>query len=155
MRNPPVTPALVLLVADIAVGVACVLLPPVVMGFLALLKDIFGVLILPFSFLFGLAGWSSDMSSLETMQGGLVPDMMAHPFRAVSAAALLVVGGACSLMACGTPDGARMERNLAPVFTFAAMVLVGFDPGLVVLPAFVLQLLALRYPTMDFLKMRK
>lgn len=150
-----------LLVADIAVGVACVLLPPLVMGFLALLKDIFGVLILPFSFLFGLAGWSSDMSSLETMQGGLVPDMMAHPFRAASAAsaasaaALLVVGGACSLMACGTPDGARMERNLAPVFTFAAMVLVGVDPGLVVLPAFVLQLLALRYPAMDFLKIRR
>ncbi|GCD51913.1 hypothetical protein [Acetobacter pasteurianus] len=155
MRNPPVTPALVLLVADIAVGVACVLLPPLVMGFLALLKDIFGVLILPFSFLFGLAGWSSDMSSLETMQGGLVPDMMAHPFRAASAAALLVVGGACSLMACGTPDGARMERNLAPVFTFAAMVLVGVDPGLIVLPAFVLQLLALRYPAMDFLKIRR
>lgn len=64
MKNSTATPALALLVLDVALGVACVLLPPVVMGFVGLLRDVFGVLVLPFSFLFGLAGWSSDLSSL-------------------------------------------------------------------------------------------
>lgn len=70
MKNSSVTPALVFLVVDVALGVAFVLLPPVVMSFLMLLKDVFGVLILPFSFLFGLAGWSSDASSLDSVMGG-------------------------------------------------------------------------------------
>ncbi|MFT8676513.1 MAG: hypothetical protein ABF990_13215 [Acetobacter sp.] len=149
MKAGKVAPALVLLVVDLAVGVACVLLPPIVMGFLAILRDVFGVLLLPFTFLLGLAGWSSDLSSLETMHAGFLPDSINHPFRALAAAGLLAMAAMCSVLASNVPDGARMERSLAPVFTVVAMLLVGWDPGLVVLPALVLQIFALRHPGME------
>nr|WP_243444383.1 hypothetical protein [Acetobacter persici] len=121
MKNNSVTPALVVLVVDVALGVAFVLLPPVVMGFLMLLKDVFGVLILPFSFLFGLAGWSSDMSSLDSVMGGLTPSMLRHPFRAITAAAFIAVGGLCSVLACSSPRAAHAERIVAPILTLAAI----------------------------------
>lgn len=155
MKNNSVTPALVVLVVDVALGVAFVLLPPVVMGFLMLLKDVFGVLILPFSFLFGLAGWSSDMSSLDSVMGGLTPSMLRHPFRAITAAAFIAVGGLCSVLACSSPRAAHAERIVAPVLTLAAIGLMGLEVGLVLLPALLLQLSALRYPEMDFFSRRK
>lgn len=155
MKNNSVTPALVFLVVDVALGVAFVLLPPVVMSFLMLLKDVFGVLILPFSFLFGLAGWSSDMSSLDSVMGGLTPTMLHHPFRAVIAAAFIAVGGLCSVLACSSPRAAHVERIIAPLLTVAAIALMGLELGVILLPALLLQLSALRYPEMDFLKRRK
>lgn len=155
MKNNSVTPALVFLVVDVALGVAFVLLPPVVMSFLMLLKDVFGVLILPFSFLFGLAGWSSDMSSLDSVMGGLTPTMLHHPFRAVIAAAFIAVGGLCSVLACSSPRAAHVERVIAPLLTVAAIALMGLELGVILLPALLLQLSALRYPEMDFLKRRK
>lgn len=150
MKNNTATPALALLVLDVALGVACVVLPPVVMGFVGLLRDVFGVLVLPFSFLFGLAGWSSDMSSLSSVHDGLLPQSTSHPLYAVMAAAALGVGGVCSVLACNTPQGARVERAAAPILTGLAMIMVGFDPGLIVLPAFILQILCFWYPTLSF-----
>lgn len=155
MKNNSVTPALAFLIADVALGVAFVLLPPVVLGFLVLLKDVFGVLILPFSFLFGLAGWSSDMSSLDSVMGGLTPSMLRHPIRAVIAAAFIALGGLCSVLACSSPRAAHVERLVAPVFTVVAILLMGVDVGLVLLPALLLQLSALRYPELDFFTRRK
>lgn len=150
MKNNPVTPALALLVLDVALGVACVLLPPVVMGFVGLLRDVFGVLVLPFSFLFGLAGWSSDLSSLSSVHDGLMPDAVTHPLYAVMAAGALGVGGVCSVLACNTPDGAKVERAAAPVLTALAILMAGWDPGLIFLPAFVLQILCFWNPTLAF-----
>lgn len=155
MKNASVTPALVFLIADAAVGVAFVLLPPLVMGFLLLLKDVFGVLVLPFTFLFGLAGWSSDMSSLDSVMGGLTPNVLRHPFRAISAAIMIAVGGLCSVLACGSPRAAVVERRMAPLFTLGAVVLMGPELGLIMLPAFLLQLAALRRPEMDFFSRNK
>ncbi|MFT9064157.1 MAG: hypothetical protein ABF430_10170 [Acetobacter persici] len=155
MKNNSVTPALVVLVVDVALGVAFVLLPPVVMGFLMLLKDVFGVLILPFSFLFGLAGWSSDMSSLDSVMGGLTPSVLRHPFRAITAAAFIAVGGLCSVLACSSPRAAHAERIVAPILTLAAIGLMGLEVGVVLLPALLLQISALRYPEMDFFSRRK
>lgn len=88
------------------------------MGFLLLLKDVFGVLVLPFTFLFGLAGWSSDMSSLDSVMGGLTPNVLRHPFRAISAAIMIAVGGLCSVLACGSPRAAVVERRMAPLYTW-------------------------------------
>lgn len=150
MKNKTATPALALLVLDVALGVACMVLPPVVMGFVGLLRDVFGVLVLPFSFLFGLAGWSSDLSSLSSVQDGLVPVVTNHPLYAVMAAGLLGVGGVCSVLACNTPEGAQVERIAAPVLTAAAMIMAGWDPGLIALPAFILQILCFWYPTLAF-----
>ncbi|CEF55177.1 hypothetical protein [Acetobacter ghanensis] len=150
MKNSTATPALALLVLDVALGVACVLLPPVVMGFVGLLRDVFGVLVLPFSFLFGLAGWSSDLSSLSSVHDGLMPGATTHPLYAVMAAGLLGVGGVCSVLACNTPEGAKVERAVAPIATGLAIVAAGWDPGLIVLPAFVLQILCFWYPTLAF-----
>lgn len=155
MKNNTVTPALFFLIADIAVGVAFILLPPLVISFLLLLKDIFGVLVLPFTFLFGLAGWSSDMSSLDSVMGGLTPNVTHHPFQAISAAGLLAVSGLCSVLACAAPYGARVERGLAPVFTALAMVLGGIELGFILLPGLIIQLYALRRPEMDFLSRKK
>ncbi|GAN67977.1 hypothetical protein [Acetobacter orleanensis] len=155
MKNNSVTPALVFLVVDVALGVAFVLLPPVVMSFLMLLKDVFGVLILPFSFLFGLAGWSSDMSSLGSVMGGLTPTMLRHPFRAIIAAAFIAVGGLCSVLACSSPRAAHVERIIAPLLTVAAIALMGLELAVILLPALLLQLSALRYPEMDFFSRRK
>ncbi len=150
MKNRVATPALAFLVLDVAVGVAWMLLPPVVMGFVGLLQDVFGVLVLPFSFLFGLAGWSSDLSSLSSVQDGLAPQVASHPLYGIMAAGLVGVGGVCSVLACNTPEGARVERIAAPVLTGLAMVMVGWDPGLVVLPAFILQILCFWYPKLAF-----
>lgn len=150
MKNNTVTPALALLVLDVALGVACVLLPPVVMGFVGLLREVFGVLVLPFSFLFGLAGWSSDLSSLSSMHDGLVPVTTTHPLYAIMAAGLLGVGGVCSVLACNAPEGAKLERVIAPVLTALAIVMAGWDPGLIVIPAFILQILCFWYPTLSF-----
>lgn len=155
MKNSSVTPALVFLVVDVALGVAFVLLPPVVMSFLMLLKDVFGVLILPFSFLFGLAGWSSSMSSLDSVMGGLTPAMLRHPFRAVIAAVFIAVGGLCSVLACSSPRAAHVERIVAPLLTVAAIGLMGLELGIILLPALLLQLSALRYPEMDFFTRKK
>lgn len=93
MIGKTATPALAFLVLDVVVGVACMLLPPVVMGFVGLLRDVFGVLVLPFSFLFGLAGWSSDLSTLSSVQDGLAPQAGGYPLYAIMAAVLLGVGG--------------------------------------------------------------
>ena len=150
MKNNTATPALAFLVLDVAVGVACVVLPPVVMGFVGLLRDVFGVLVLPFSFLFGLAGWSSDLSSLSSVHDGLTPQTTSHPLYAVMAAVALGVGGVCSVLACNTPEGARVERAVAPVLTGLAILMVGLDPGLIVLPAFILQILCFWRPTLSF-----
>lgn len=155
MKNTTITPALVFLIADVAVGVAFLLLPPLVMGFLLLLKDVFGVLVLPFTFLFGLAGWSSDMSSLDSVMGGLTPNVLRHPFRAISAAVMLAVGGLCSVLACGSPLAAQVERRLAPLFTLGAVLLGGPELGLIMLPAFLIQLGALRRPEMNFFSRKK
>lgn len=155
MKNNSATPALVFLIADVALGVAFVLLPPVVMSFLVLLKDVFGVLILPFTFLFGLAGWSSDMSSLDSVMGGLAPSMLRHPFRAITAAALIAIGGLCSVLAFSSPRAAHMERIIAPILTVIAIGLAGLDVGVILLPALLIQLSALRYPEMDFFTRRK
>ena len=150
MHTKTATPALTLLVLDVAVGVASMLLPPVIMGFVGLLQDVFGVLVLPFSFLFGLAGWSSDLSSLSSMNDGLVPQASSHPLYAIMAAGLVGLGGVCSVLACNTPKGARSERAAAPVLTGIAMLMTGWDPGLLVLPAFILQILCFWYPTLSF-----
>ena len=149
MKNRTVTPALVVLVLNLALGVACTLLPPVVMGFLSLLRDVLGVLILPFSFLFGLAGWSTDLSYVAGGGTGFMPDSLRHPFRAIGAAGLLAFSVVCSVTACNVPEGAWTERIAAPVMTLAALLLVGWDPGLILLPALALQMYALRYPTMQ------
>ena len=77
-----VTFGFVVLVLDLAVGIGFVLVPLIVVGFLALLRDVFGVLLLPFSFLLGLAGWSADQKSLHAMQAGFLPGDSAHGVRA-------------------------------------------------------------------------
>lgn len=155
MKNTPVTPALVLLVVDAAVGIAFMLLPPLVISFLLLLKDIFSVLVLPFTFLFGLAGWSSDMSSLDSVMGGMTPNVLRHPFQAISAAVCIGVGGLCSVLAAATPEGAQIERRLAPVFTVVAMVLGGIDLAFIMLPCLGIQLYTLKRPEMDFFSRNK
>ncbi|MFT8591550.1 MAG: hypothetical protein ABF746_10060 [Acetobacter orientalis] len=155
MKNTPVTPALVFLVVNAAVGVAFVLLPPLVISFLLLLKDIFSVLVLPFTFLFGLAGWSSDMSSLDSVMGGVTPNVLRHPFQAAFAALCIGVGGLCSVLAAATPEGAQVERRLAPVFTLGAMVLGGVDLALILLPCLGIQLYTLKRPGMDFFSRNK
>lgn len=155
MKNMTVTPALVFLVVDVAVGVAFLLLPPLVISFLLLLKDIFGVLVLPFTFLFGLAGWSSDATSLDSVMGGLTPTVLRHPFQAAAAALCLAVGGLCSVFAAATPEGAQIERRLAPLFTVVAMALGGLDLSLIMLLGLVIQLYTLKYPAMDFFPRKK
>mgnify|MGYP004709625449 FL=1 len=150
MIGKTATPALAFLVLDVVVGVACMLLPPVVMGFVGLLRDVFGVLVLPFSFLFGLAGWSSDLSTLSSVQDGLAPQAGGYPLYAIMAAALLGVGGVCSVLACNTPNGARVERAAAPILTGLAMIMAGWDPGLIGLPPFILQIMCFWRPTLAF-----
>lgn len=81
--------------------------------------------------------------------------MLRHPFRAIMAAAFIAVGGLCSVLACGSPRAAQVERIVAPLLTVAAIGLMGLDLAIILLPALLLQLSALRYPEMDFFTRRK
>lgn len=87
--------------------------------------------------------------------GGLTPSMLRHPFRAIIAAAFIAVGGLCSVLACGSPRAAHVERIIAPLLTIAAIGLMGVEVGVILLPALLLQLSALRYPEMDFFSRNK
>jgi hypothetical protein len=68
---------------------------------------------------------------------------------------MIAVGGLCSVLACGSPRAAVVERRIAPLFTLGAVVLMGPELGLIMLPAFLLQLAALRRPEMDFFSRNK
>ncbi|MFT8369106.1 MAG: hypothetical protein ABF888_04105 [Acetobacter papayae] len=135
------------LVLDLAVGIGFVLVPLMIVGFLSLLRDVFGVLLLPFSFLLGLAGWSADQKTLHAMQTGFLPDGSAHMLRAGSIILLLAVSILCSVLASRrVGQSVCVERWLAPCLTGIAAWLGGGTLALVLLPAFFLQCAALRYP---------
>lgn len=139
----------VVLVLDLAVGIGFVLVPLLIVGFLSLLRDVFGVLLLPFSLLLGLAGWSADQKTLHVMQAGFLPEGSVHALRAGSIVLLLVVSGACSVLARRrVAQPVSLERWLAPCLTALAAWLGSGSLPLVLLPAFLLQCTALRYPAL-------
>ena len=137
----------VVLVIDLAAGIGFVLVPLLIVGFLSLLRDVFGVLLLPFSFLLGLAGWSADQKTLHAMQAGFLPDGGAHALRAGCVVLALVVSLVCSVLASRrTGRAVGFESWLAPCLTALAAWQEGGSLALVLLPAFLLQCVALRYP---------
>lgn len=140
----------VVLVLDLAVGIGFVLVPLLIVGFLSLLRDVFGVLLLPFSFLLGLADWSADQKTLHAMQVGFLPDGSTHVLRAGCVVLLLVVSGVCSVLASRrVAQPVSLERWLAPCLTALAAWLGSGSLVPVLLPAFLLQCAALRYPALQ------
>jgi len=119
-------------VADVGVALALLLLPPVLTGLLVLLRDVFGVLTLPFTVLFGMAGWDGDASGLDRIVGGIAPEVFQHPLRAFLGALTITMGAVLSILGRRLPS--RQAQIAAPFLELAGGMLAGFPVFYVLVP---------------------
>jgi len=110
-------------VADVGAALALLLLPPVLAGLLMLLRDVFGVLTLPFTVLFGMAGWDSNATGLDRIVGGIAPDLFHHPIRAFLGALTIIMGAVLSILGRKLPS--RPAQIAAPFLELAGGLLAG------------------------------
>ncbi|CAP57062.1 putative membrane protein [Gluconacetobacter diazotrophicus PA1 5] len=125
-------------------AVAILMMAPLISGLFLLLRDVFGALILPFSFLFGMAGRTEHAAPLGQVVGGMGSDLLNHPVRALAAALLCALSTGLFLLARG--GGARMMLGGAALAAILAGWLGGPAIYLVLLPGLSVECLCLLRP---------
>ncbi|GBQ71522.1 hypothetical protein AA103196_2799 [Ameyamaea chiangmaiensis NBRC 103196] len=128
----------VLVIADVGVALALLLLPPLVAGLLILLRDVFGALTLPFSVLFGMAGWNGDAAGLDRIVGGLAPALLRHPAQAMLGALTIVAGVVLSILGRRLPS--RPAQFAAPCLDLVGGLLAGPPVIFILAPAIVIEI---------------
>lgn len=135
--------AIVTVVASTAAAIAMLMMGPLLDGLLLLLRDVFGVLALPFSFLFGMAGNTDHAARLDHVMGGMGAGLPRHPARALGAAALCALNVVLFLLAHFSQapgTGARLLTGGAAATALAAGWLGGPAVALVLLPGLIAEI---------------
>jgi hypothetical protein len=138
-RRVPTFEALLfaIVMVDTGAALAMLVLPPLVGGLLVLLRDVFGVLTLPFSLLFGMAGWNGDADGLDRIVGGMAPQILHHPIRAFMGAVGIVFGAVMSVL--GRRLLSRPAQLAAPALVLAGGLAAGVPVIFIVMPAIIIE----------------
>ena len=126
---------LVIVATCTSASLAILVLLPLVSGLVNLLRDILGVLILPFSFMFGLGGEQGDSPALLRLLSDMGLQTQLHPLRLGAAAILELV--AVFLFVIAERLGGRTGYMAACVATAGAISLSGLPLAMPLLPAIV------------------
>ncbi|WP_308720484.1 hypothetical protein [Komagataeibacter xylinus] len=139
--EPPRNPAarqrqvgLIIVATCTSMSLAILVLLPLVSGLINLLRDILGVLILPFSFMFGLGGDTQEQSpALLRLLSDMGLQTQLHPLRLGGAAVLELV--AVFLFVIAERLGGRTGYVGACAASAGAIVLSGLPLATPLLPA--------------------
>ncbi|PMP98484.1 hypothetical protein S101450_00261 [Komagataeibacter saccharivorans] len=126
---------LVIVAACTSASLAIEILLPLVSGLVNLLRDILGVLILPFSFMFGLGNPVGQSPALLRLLSDMGMQTQMHPWRLVAAAVLELV--AVFLFVIAERLGGRTGYMGACLASVGAIILSGLPLGTPLLPAIV------------------
>lgn len=126
---------LVIVATCTSASLAILVLLPLVSGLVNLLRDILGVLILPFSFMFGLGGEGGQSPALLRLLSDMGMQTQAHPLRLGGAAILELV--AVFLFVIAERLGGRTGYMGACVASAGAIGLSGLPLAMPLLPAIV------------------
>ncbi|GBQ97918.1 hypothetical protein GLI01_21600 [Gluconacetobacter liquefaciens] len=136
--------AIVLVVACMGGAAAILMMAPLVNGLFLLLRDIFGILFLPFSFLFGMAGQTDHAHIMGNVVGGMGTDLLSHPVRTLAAAAASAFSAVLFVVALGPAGRGVMAASLAT--GLVAFWLGGLTTGMILLPGLMIEILYLLRP---------
>lgn len=125
---------LVIVATCTTASLAILVLLPLVSGLVNLLRDILGVLILPFSFMFGLGGEQGQSPALLRLLSDMGTQTQAHPLRLGGAAVLEL--SAVFLFVIAERLGGRTVHG-ACVASAGAIGLSGLPLAMPLLPAIV------------------
>lgn len=148
---------LVVVFVNIACGVVFLSVPIFIEGFLSLFKNVFDILILPFSFLFKIMGWSARVSSLDQLSHGLIKGGRYNLFPRLCSVIFLILSGSCSALTLDN-IGDRFSvflLCLAPEFLLASCFLSGISLFCIMIPAFLVQLYFLAFCKAEYSAGRK
>ncbi|EGG75436.1 hypothetical protein SXCC_03871 [Gluconacetobacter sp. SXCC-1] len=126
---------LVIVATCTSASLAILVLLPLVSGLVNLLRDILGVLILPFSFMFGLEGAEGQSPALLRLLSDMGLQTHLHPLRLGGAAILELV--AVFLFVIAERLGGRTGYIAACAASAGAIGLSGLPLAVPLLPAFV------------------
>ena len=150
---PPHNPAarqrqigLVIVATCTSASLAILVLLPLVSGLVNLLRDILGVLILPFSFMFGLEGGQGQSPALLRLLADMGLQTQLHPLRLGAAAILELV--AVFLFVIAERLGGRTGYMAACAASVGAIGLSGLPLAVPLLPAFITEGVFLFCPPM-------
>lgn len=131
--------AIVLVIASMAGAAAILMMAPLVNGLFLLLRDIFGILFLPFSFLFGMAGQTDHARVMGNVVGGMGMELLSHPLRTLAAASAVLF-----VVALSAAGRIVMAASLAA--GLVAFWLAGAATGMILLPGLIIEILYLLRP---------
>ncbi|WP_010506507.1 hypothetical protein [Komagataeibacter europaeus] len=126
---------LVIVATCTSASLAIMVLLPLVSGLVNLLRDILGVLILPFSFMFGLGGADGQSPALLRLLSDMGVQTQAHPLRLGGAAILELL--AVFLFVIAERLGGRTGYMAACAASAGAIGLSGLPLAMPLLPAIV------------------
>lgn len=136
--------AIVLVVTSMAGAAAILMMAPLVNGLFLLLRDIFGILFLPFSFLFGMAGQTDHARVMGNIVGGMGMELLSHPLRTLAAAIASAASAVLFVVALGPAGRIVMAASLAA--GLLAFWLAGAATGMILLPGLLIEILYLLRP---------
>ncbi|MBB2204930.1 hypothetical protein HLH27_07865 [Gluconacetobacter takamatsuzukensis] len=120
---------------------AILMMAPLVNGLFLLLRDIFGILFLPFSFLFGMAGQTDHARIMGNLVGGMGTDLLSHPLRTLVAA--MAGAGSAVLFVLGLGPAGRGAMAASLAAGLLAFWLGGMATGMILLPGLAIEALYL------------
>lgn len=120
---------------------AILMMAPLVNGLFLLLRDVFGILFLPFSFLFGMAGQTDHARMMDNVVGGMGTDLLSPPLRTMAAAAASAGSAVLFILARG-PVG-RGGLAASAVGGILAFWLAGIETGMILIPGLMIEILYL------------
>ncbi|GAB6966473.1 hypothetical protein JCM25156A_05100 [Komagataeibacter kakiaceti JCM 25156] len=126
---------LVIVATCTSASLALLVLLPLASGLINLLRDILGVLILPFSFMFGLGSEMGQSPALLRLLSDMGAQTQMHPWRLGVAAILELV--AVFLFVIAERLGGRIGYMGACVASAGAIGLSGLPLGMMLMPAIV------------------
>ncbi|WP_241503093.1 hypothetical protein [Komagataeibacter melaceti] len=126
---------LVIVATSTSASLALLVLLPLASGLINLLRDILGVLILPFSFMFGLGGQMGQSPALLRLLSDMGMQTQMHPWRLGIAAVLELL--AVFLFVIAERLGGRIGYTGACLTTAGAIGLSGLPLGMMLIPAIV------------------
>ncbi|GBQ26287.1 hypothetical protein AA12717_2306 [Gluconacetobacter sacchari DSM 12717] len=136
--------AIIIVVASMGGAAALLMMAPLVNGLFLLLRDIFGVLFLPFSFLFGMAGQTDHAQVMGHIAGGMETGQLYHPLRMMAAALASTASAVLFVLSRGTGGRAMLAASVAG--GLLALWLGGIATGLILIPGLTIEILYLLYP---------
>ncbi|WP_246384740.1 hypothetical protein [Gluconacetobacter asukensis] len=136
--------AIVLVITSMAGAAAILMMAPLVNGLFLLLRDIFGILFLPFSFLFGMAGQTEHARVMGNVVGGMGMELLSHPLRTLAAAIASAASAVLFVVALSAAGRIVMAASLAA--GLLAFWLAGTATGMILLPGLIIEILYLLRP---------